>query len=78
MNSSHGLEMAREEIEYEMAYKLKRDSTWLKSPRNIRAGGRLFATIVVIVGSKNEARRMLKGRLRFGRPPLCYRGLLGH
>jgi hypothetical protein len=66
MNSSHGLEMAREEIEYETAYKLKRDPTWLKSPRNIRAGGRLFATMVVTVGSKDEARRMLKGRLRFG------------
>jgi len=66
MNSNRGLELAREEIEIETSFRLKRDPIWLKSPKSVRAGGRLFTTMVVTVGSKEEARRMLKGRIRFG------------
>jgi hypothetical protein len=51
MNSNHGLELAREEIELVNSVKLKRDPTWLKSPKALRAGNQRFSIIVVTVGS---------------------------
>ncbi|KAE8550136.1 hypothetical protein TMatcc_001241 [Talaromyces marneffei ATCC 18224] len=66
MNSSKGLELAREEIEIETPFRLKRDPTWLKSPKVLRARRQGFATIVVTVGSREEARGLLKAGLKFG------------
>jgi hypothetical protein len=66
MNSNHGLELAREEIELVNSVKLKRDPTWLKSPKALRAGNQRFSTIVVTVGSREEARGLLKAGLEFG------------
>ncbi len=66
MNSANGLELAREEIELETDLRLKREPTWLKSPKKIRAGRQRFAAIVVTVGSIEDARKLLKSGLRFG------------
>jgi hypothetical protein len=66
MNSMHGLELAREEIELGTPIKLKRDPTWLKSMRVLQTGKQQFATMVVTVGSREEARTLLKAGLKFG------------
>ena len=61
-----GLGLAREEIELGTNYRLKRDPTWLRDPRELREGGKKGSTIVVTVGSLEEARTMLINGLRFG------------
>ncbi|QGA12365.1 hypothetical protein EYB26_000009 [Talaromyces marneffei] len=50
INSSNGLELAREEMEIGTPFRLKRDPTWLKRPRALRARRQGFATVVVTIG----------------------------
>jgi hypothetical protein len=61
-----GLGLAREEIELSTNYRLKRDPTWLRNPKELREEDKKGSTIVVIVGSLEEARTMLINGLRFG------------
>jgi hypothetical protein len=61
-----GLGLAQEEIELGTNHRLKRDPTWLRDPRELREGGKKGSTIVVTVGSLEEARIMLINGLRFG------------
>ena len=67
---SCGLGLAREEIELGTDYQLKRDPTWLRSPRELR--GQKGSTIVITVGSLEEARKLLINGLayRTGSSPL--------
>ena len=66
MNSENGLGLAREEIELQGVFRLKRDPVWLVSPRKLRTRKQQSATIVVTVGSGDEARKMIKFGLQFG------------
>jgi hypothetical protein len=61
-----GLGLAREEIELGTNYRLKRDPMWLRDPKALREGDKKGSTIVVTVGSLEEARTMLTNGLRFG------------
>lgn len=63
---SCGLGLAREEIELGTQIRLKRDPTWLRRPREIQDGTRKWSTIVVTVGSLEEARELLVHGIRFG------------
>ena len=65
MNSENGLGLAREEIELQGVFKLKRDPVWLVSPKKLRSRKQQSATIVVTVGSGEEAQKMLKLGLQF-------------
>jgi hypothetical protein len=64
--NEHGLELAREEIELGTTYRLKRDPTWLKPASAIRASKQRFATIVITVGTLEEARGLLDRGIKFG------------
>ena len=66
MNSENGLSLAREEIELQGVFKLKRDPVWLVSPRKLKTRKQQSATIVVTVGSGDDARKMIKFGLQFG------------
>jgi hypothetical protein len=66
MNSENGLSLAREEIELQGVFRLKRDPVWLVSPRKLKTRNQRSATIVVTVGSGEDARKMLKFGLQFG------------
>jgi hypothetical protein len=46
-----GLALARQEIETGSTLRLKRDPTWLRSPRELREGNQKGSTIVITVGS---------------------------
>jgi len=61
-----GLGLAREEIELSTNYRLKRDPKWLRDPKELREEDKKGSTIVVTVGSLEEARTMLINGLRFG------------
>jgi hypothetical protein len=61
-----GLGLAREEIELSTNYRLKRDPTWLRDPKELREEDKKGSTMVVTVGSLEEARTMLINGLRFG------------
>ena len=61
-----GLGLAREEIELSTNYRLKRDPMWLRDPQELREEDKKGSTIVVTVGSLEEARKMLINGLRFG------------
>jgi hypothetical protein len=61
-----GLGLAREEIELSTNHRLKRDPIWLRDPRILREGDQKGSTMVVTVGSVEEARIMLTNGLRFG------------
>jgi hypothetical protein len=64
---SCGLALAREEIEVGTEVRLKRDPTWLRRPRELQNGiGKKGSTIVVTVGSLEEARKLLANGIRFG------------
>jgi hypothetical protein len=63
---SCGLGLAREEIELGTRIRLKRDPTWLRRPREVQDGTRKWSTIVVTVGSLEEARELLVHGIRFG------------
>jgi hypothetical protein len=63
---SCGLALAREEIELGTEVRLKRDPTWLRRPRELQNGARKGSTIVVTVGSLEEARKLLANGIRFG------------
>ena len=65
MNSENGLSLAREEIELQGVFRLKRDPVWLVSPKKLRTKNQRNAIIVVTVGSKDDARKMLKFGLQF-------------
>ncbi|KAI7974128.1 hypothetical protein EIK77_002993 [Talaromyces pinophilus] len=66
MSSESGLGLAREEIELQGVFRLKRDPVWLVSPRKLKTRNQRYATIVVTVGSGEDARKMLKFGLQFG------------
>jgi hypothetical protein len=61
---SCGLSLAREEIELGTAFQLKRDPTWLRSPKEFK--DQRGSTIVITVGSLEEARKLLTNGIRFG------------
>jgi hypothetical protein len=61
-----GLGLAREEIEISTEYRLKRDPTWLRNPGTFQGEEKKGSSIVVTVGSFEEARRMVIDGLRFG------------
>jgi hypothetical protein len=61
-----GLGLAREEIELSTNYRLKRDPMWLRDPQELQEEEKKGSTIVVTVGSLEEARKMLINGLRFG------------
>ena len=63
---SGGLGLAREEIELGTQIRLKRDPTWLRRHRDIQDSTRRWSTIVVTVGSLEEARELLVHGIRFG------------
>ena len=65
MNSIHGLELAQEEIEMETSFRLKQEPTWLRSPKKIRASQQRNAAIVVTVGTREDAQKLLKAGLWF-------------
>jgi hypothetical protein len=61
-----GLGLAREEIEISTEHRLKRDPTWLRNPETLQGEEKKGSSIVVTVGSFEEARRMVIDGLRFG------------
>lgn len=63
---SCGLGLAREEIELGTEFQLKRDPTWLRSSRELQNSNKKGSTIVITVGSLEEARRLLVNGIRFG------------
>lgn len=66
INSVNGLELAWEEIELGMLTWFKRDPSWLKSPKALRARKQGLVIIVVIVGFREEAWELFKSGLCFG------------
>jgi hypothetical protein len=63
---SCGLGLAREEIELGTRIRLKRDPTWLRRQRDVQGSTRRWSTIVITVGSLEEARELLVHGIRFG------------
>ena len=61
-----GLALAREEIELSTEYQLKRNPTWLRSSKELYNSNQKGSTIVITVGSLEEARRLLINGIRFG------------
>ncbi|ODM14627.1 hypothetical protein SI65_09972 [Aspergillus cristatus] len=61
-----GLALAREEIELGTEYQLKRNPTWLRSSRELQNSNQKGSTIVITVGSLEEAWRLLINGIRFG------------
>ena len=61
-----GLALAREEIELGTEYQLKRNPTWLRSSKELHNSNQKGSTIVITVGSLEEARRLLINGIRFG------------
>ena len=61
-----GLGLAREEIELGTEFRLKRNPTWLRSSRELQSNTKKGSTIVVTVGSLEEARKILVHGIRFG------------
>lgn len=61
-----GLALAREEIELGTEYQLKRNPTWLRSSKELQNSNQKGSTIVITVGSLEEARRLLINGIRFG------------
>jgi hypothetical protein len=62
---SCGLALAREEIELGTEVRLKRNPTWLRRPKELQ-NGKKGSTIVITVGSLEEARKLLINGIRFG------------
>ncbi|KAI9035227.1 uncharacterized protein KD926_004259 [Aspergillus affinis] len=63
---SCGLSLARAKIELGTEYHLKRNPTWLRSLKDLQSSDRKGSTIVLTVGSLDEARRLLVNGIRFG------------
>lgn len=63
---SCGLALAREEIELGTKYQLKRTPTWLRSAKELQNSNQKGSTIVITVGSLEEARGLLINGIRFG------------
>lgn len=61
-----GLGLAREEIELGTEYRLKRDPVWLRNPQELKDSEKKGSTIVITVGSLEEARKILINGIRFG------------
>ncbi|ODM23014.1 hypothetical protein SI65_00603 [Aspergillus cristatus] len=61
-----GLALAREEIELGTEYQLKRNPTWLRSSKELYNSNQKGSTIVITVGSLEDARRILINGIRFG------------
>ncbi|EED15977.1 hypothetical protein TSTA_010930 [Talaromyces stipitatus ATCC 10500] len=66
MYNDQGLALAQEEIELGTLYRLKREPTWLKRAKTIQASNQRFATIVITVGSLEEARTLINKGIKFG------------
>ncbi|EED11665.1 hypothetical protein TSTA_108510 [Talaromyces stipitatus ATCC 10500] len=66
MYNDQGLALAQEEIELGTPYRLKREPTWLKRAKTIQASNQKFATIVITVGSLEEARTLINRGIKFG------------
>ncbi|EED23615.1 hypothetical protein TSTA_070280 [Talaromyces stipitatus ATCC 10500] len=66
MYNDQGLALAQEEIELGTPYRLKREPTWLKRAKTIQASNQRFATIVITVGSLEEARTLINKGIKFG------------
>lgn len=64
--SASGLTLAQEEIELGGTCTLMRTPTWIKPLTAIQATGQRFSTIVITVGSLEDARRLLPQGIRFG------------
>jgi hypothetical protein len=61
-----GLQLARQEIESGTEHRLKRDPTWLRNPEEVRGSEKKGSSIVITVGSLEEARKLLINGIRFG------------
>ena len=61
-----GLALAREEIELGTEYQLKRNPTWLQSSKELHDSNQKGSTIVITVGSLEEAWRLLINCIHFG------------
>lgn len=61
-----GLGLAREEIELGTEYRLKRDPIWLRKPQELKDSEKKGSTIVITVGSLEEAQKNLINGIRFG------------
>jgi len=61
-----GLELARREIESGGNLRLKRNPTWLRNPRELRESTLKGSTIVITVGSWEEAHKISADGIRFG------------
>lgn len=61
-----GLALAREEIELGTEHQLKRNPTWLRSSKELHNSNQKGSTIVITVGSLEEARKLLINGIRFG------------
>jgi hypothetical protein len=65
-NLSRGLKLAHEEIELGTNYRLKRDPTWLQNLQVVRGSATKGSTIVITVGTREEADGLLIDGIRFG------------
>ncbi|KAL2004445.1 hypothetical protein VTN00DRAFT_5208 [Thermoascus crustaceus] len=63
---TRGLELAREEIELGTEFQLKRNPTWLRNPQELKGSEQKGSTIVITVGSLEEAQKLLINGIRFG------------
>jgi len=61
-----GLALAHKEIELGTEYQLKRNPTWLWSSKELHNSNQKGSTIVITVGSLEEARRLLINGIQFG------------
>ena len=61
-----GLEVARQEIETGRELQLKQVPHWLIGSEARRVRGRKGSTIVITVGSQEEARKLLTNGIHFG------------
>lgn len=61
-----GLNLAREEIELSTEFQLKRDPTWLRNSRELHGSNKKGSTMVITVGSLEEAQKLLINGIRFG------------
>ncbi|KAL2010786.1 hypothetical protein VTN00DRAFT_3504 [Thermoascus crustaceus] len=60
------LGLAREEIELGTEYRLKWDPTWLQNPQELKNSEKKGSTIVITVGSLEEAQKILINGICFG------------
>ena len=61
-----GLVLACEEIELGTEYQLKRNPTWLRSSKELQNSNQKGLTIIITVGSLEEAQKLLINGIYFG------------